>query len=151
MASVIDVAKYILEKAGKMSTFKLQKLVYYSQAWSLVWDEAPLFQEEIEAWANGPVVPALFSIHKGLFIVDSTQISGNSSNLKDNEKDTIDVVLRDYGNFTGGQLCEIVHGERPWIEARDGAPSGAICTDIISLETMQDFYSGLLASQSFEE
>ena len=35
---VFDVAAYILEKIGSMTTMKLQKLVYYSQAWSLVWD-----------------------------------------------------------------------------------------------------------------
>ena len=51
---VFDVAAYILEQKGSMTTMKLQKLVYYSQAWSLVWDEKPLFEEAIEAWANGP-------------------------------------------------------------------------------------------------
>ena len=54
--SVLDVAAYILKKLGSMTTMKLQKLVYYSQAWSLVWDEQSLFIESIEAWANGPVV-----------------------------------------------------------------------------------------------
>src|SRR5680860_1872649 len=60
MASVLDVAEYILKETGSMTTMKLQKLVYYSQAWSLVWDEKPLFGEPIEAWANdGPVRPCL--------------------------------------------------------------------------------------------
>ena len=40
---------YILEKKGRMTTMKLQKLIYYAQAWSLVWDERPLFDEKIEA------------------------------------------------------------------------------------------------------
>ena len=43
MASVFDVAKYILHKLGTVTTWKLQKLVYYCQAWSLVWDDEPLF------------------------------------------------------------------------------------------------------------
>ena len=43
---VFDVAAYILEKIGSMTTMKLQKLVYYSQAWSLVWDEKRLFEED---------------------------------------------------------------------------------------------------------
>lgn len=47
MANVSDVAAYILQKHGRMTTMKLQKLVYYSQAWSLVWDEKPLFQERM--------------------------------------------------------------------------------------------------------
>ena len=45
MANVFDVAKYILEKLGTLSTMKLQKLCYYCQAWSLVWDDTPLFDE----------------------------------------------------------------------------------------------------------
>ena len=56
MMTVLDVAAYILERQGSMTTMKLQKLVYYCQAWSLVWDERPLFDESIEAWANGPVL-----------------------------------------------------------------------------------------------
>mgnify|MGYP001247259517 CR=1 FL=1 len=41
MVSVFDVASYILQKQGPMTTMKLQKLVYYCQAWSLVWNEEP--------------------------------------------------------------------------------------------------------------
>ena len=43
MATVFDVAAYILAKRGEMTAWKLQKLVYYSQAWSLVWDQRPIF------------------------------------------------------------------------------------------------------------
>ncbi len=61
MAQLNDVARYILElQGGEVSTMKLQKLMYYSQAWSLVWDEKPLFDAHIEAWANGPVIRELF-------------------------------------------------------------------------------------------
>ncbi len=48
--SVQDVAAYIIERHGRMSSMKLQKLVYYSQAWHLVWDDEPLFPERIQAW-----------------------------------------------------------------------------------------------------
>ena len=60
MANVFDTAKYILEQKGDMFTMKLQKLCYYSQAWGLVWDDEPLFDEDFEAWVNGPVCPELF-------------------------------------------------------------------------------------------
>lgn len=49
MATVHDVAAYILAKHGPMTAMKLEKLVYYSQAWSLVWDDKPLFRSKIEA------------------------------------------------------------------------------------------------------
>ena len=67
VVSVDDVAAYILSRKGPMSAMKLQKLVYYCQAWSLVWDDAPLFREPIEAWANGPVCPPLWERHRGRF------------------------------------------------------------------------------------
>ncbi len=65
---VHDVARYILEwfdsKGEQISTWKLQKLVYYCQAWSLVWDDNILFPEEIQAWTDGPVCPALYAMHR---------------------------------------------------------------------------------------
>jgi uncharacterized phage-associated protein len=67
--SVHDVAAYILTRRSPMSTMELQKLVYYSQAWHLVWDEDRLFPEEIEAWAGGPVVRALYEAHRGEYLV----------------------------------------------------------------------------------
>ena len=71
MATVFDVTNYILEKIGKMSTWKLQKLCYYSQAWHLAWTGKPIFGEEFEAWANGPVCVELFHAHQGKFVVDT--------------------------------------------------------------------------------
>jgi len=60
LPSVFDVAKYILEKQGPMSIGKLHKLLYYCQAWSLVWDEKPIFDSRIEAWISGPVVREIY-------------------------------------------------------------------------------------------
>lgn len=65
----VDVAEYILAQQGEMSAMKLHRLVYYCQAWHLAWSGAPLFEEEIHAWANGPVVPALYALHEGDFTV----------------------------------------------------------------------------------
>src|SRR5208337_5606073 len=99
MASVHDVAAYILKKLGPLTTWKLQKLVYYSQAWSLVWDEKPLFSARIEAWANGPVIRELYREHRGQFKV-SNWPKGNPAALRAQEKDTVDSVLKFYGAKT---------------------------------------------------
>ena len=69
MNTVFDVAVYILRKTGPISAMKLQKLVYYSQAWSLAWDESPLFINKIQAWTSGPVVRELYDVHRGMFTV----------------------------------------------------------------------------------
>lgn len=117
MANVHNVAAYILDQCGAMSTMKLQKLVYYSQAWHLVWAEEPLFDEEIQAWANGPVVYELFDRHRGQFSVDEWQ-PGNGIRLDPAERGTIDAVIANYGDLTGRQLSALTHAEAPWREAR---------------------------------
>jgi len=76
----MNVAKYILDKKGVMSAMKLQKLVYYSQAWSLVWDDEPVFDDAIKAWANGPVIPSLYNIHKWMYQVSSATYANYAKN-----------------------------------------------------------------------
>src|SRR3990172_10955683 len=113
MADVQDVAAYILEKKHSMTAMKLQKLVYYCQAWSLVWDEKPLFKEQIEAWANGPVVKELFAYHGGMFQVSSVSI-GNPDLLNNEQKDTINAVIDYYGSKPSQWLIDLSHMEEPW-------------------------------------
>lgn len=147
MASVHDVAAYILEKRGAMSTMKLQKLCYYSQGWALAWDEKPLFDEPIQAWANGPVVYELFDGHRGRFLV-SQWPRGNPDNLSQDERETVDAVLFAYGKLSGQQLSDKSHSERPWVEARAGMPAGVSSSAVVELETMQDFFGALAAKEA---
>ena len=143
MASAHDVAAYILKKTpGGMTTWKLQKLVYYSQAWSLVWDDKPLFDEPIEAWANGPVVRALFNEHRGSYS-RSTWPKGKLSNLRDDQKQTIDAVLDFYGKRSGHWLSELTHMEDPWRNARAGLPEGRRSNRRITHAALSEYYGGL--------
>jgi len=149
MASVFDVARYILSKLGAdgklpITTWKLQKLVYYTQAWSVVWSDAPLFDAEIEAWANGPVCPDLYKVHKGSFqIKELPKDCGNEATLTDDQKDSINVVLSHYGSKSAQYLSELTHRERPWIEARNGLKAGERGDNEISLESMAEYYGSL--------
>lgn len=143
MANVFDVAKYILDKSGKMSTMKLQKLCYYAQAWSLVWDDEPLFSEDFQAWANGPVCPELFKKTQGKFAVQSDDETGGDDNLTDNQKDTIDKVIDYYGKHNAQWLSQLTHMETPWNEARNGIPAGIGCDRIITKESMAMYYGGI--------
>lgn len=140
--NVHDVAAYILKKQGEMSAMKLQKLVYYSQAWSLVWDEKPLFKAKIEAWANGPVVRALYDKHKGLFTV-KTWPDGDRSKVTGEAKKTIDSVLDFYGDKSGQWLSELTHKERPWLDAREGLSDDARSDREITLAALEEYYGAL--------
>jgi uncharacterized phage-associated protein len=140
--SVFDVAAYILKKLGPMPTMKLQKLVYYCQAWSLVWDEAPLFKEPIEAWANGPVVKDLFSYHRGIYSISSVPI-GNPDLLSEVQRETIDAVLDFYGKKSSQWLIDLSHIEEPWRKARVGLPDLDRGNREITLDSMAEYYSSL--------
>lgn len=143
--SVLDVAAYILEEQPKkhpLTAWKLQKLVYYCQAWSLVWDEQPLFKEKILAWANGPVVKELYHQHKGMFYVKELT-KGHSKNLSFNQRDTIDQVLKAYSDKSAQWLSDLTHMEDPWIEARKGLNPGERGEVEILLATMHEYYSGV--------
>ncbi len=142
MATAKDVAAYILTKLGAMTAMKLQKLVYYSQAWSLVWDETPLFNDRIEAWANGPVVPSLYECHRGEFSVSSIP-QGDPNQLTESQKESVDKVLDFYGNKTSQWLSELTHREDPWVEARNGLAPGQKSNSEITQAAMMEYYSSL--------
>lgn len=120
MARVGDVAEYILRARGPMTAMKLQRLVYYSQAWHLVWDAEPLFDNRIEAWANGPVVPDLYRLHRGVFGVEPGAFGGDPDALTPAERSTVDAVLDAYGDRSAHQLGQLTHREEPWRRARVG-------------------------------
>jgi len=143
MATVFDVAAYILAKRGSMSAMRLQKLVYYCQAWSLVWDDEPLFSEPIEAWANGPVVPALYEKHRGIFKIEPGMIPGNPDALTEAQKETVDAVCDACWGLNAQQLSDMTHSEAPWRNARRGLKDGERGHAVISLADMAEYYSSL--------
>lgn len=140
---VIDVAQYILDTKGRLTSWKLQKLCYYSQAWSLVWDEKPLFKDRIEAWANGPVVPALYEKHRGSFYVLS--VGGKPEKLDSDQRETVDAVLETYGDKSSRWLSELTHLEAPWRDARRRGRlgPGERGNVLIRHADMAEFYEGL--------
>lgn len=144
MVDVLDVAQYILEKRGQMTAMKLQKLVYYCQAWHIVWEDVELFHNRIEAWIDGPVVPDLFKCHRGMLGISSLSSSGcKSSRLKENEVESIDAVLGYYGDKDSQWLSDLTHMEGPWQEARQGLPDSVRANRIITPEMLGRYYASL--------
>lgn len=142
MATSLDVAEYILQQKGPITAMKLQKLVYYAQAWSLALEQEPLFEEPIEAWANGPVVRELFETHKGQYHV-TTIPQGNPDELTEEQKITVDAVVIYYGQKSADWLRTRTHSEDPWRTARGSCPDGEWSNNRISFQSMEDFYSEL--------
>lgn len=144
MVNVHDVAAYILRARGRMTTMKLQKLMYYAHAWSLAWDGVPLFPQRLKAWENGPVVPEVWKRAQGAMHV-SAWPSGNPEGVPAAQRPALDEVLRFYGELEGDLLSELTHREAPWREARERA--GADRSPPITDDSLRRFF-GPVAAQA---
>lgn len=136
---VDDVAAAFIDQLGAMPAMKLQKLVYYAQAWSLARTGTPMFDQPIEAWAQGPVVDRLFQQHIGLRYV-RTWTSGRPERLSDGARDLIAWVAQRYGHLSGDELSEMTHRERPWCGARGRLAPTARTRRPIAPHVMADYY-----------
>ena len=119
--SITDVAAFILNRTGTMTTMKLHKLAYYTQAAHIVaHDGAPLFPEDFYAWRGGPVAPRLFALHRNLFIIHPSELSqGDPDRLSDEDKNLIIRVCTLMDHMTNAELAQRVCSEDPWLHARD--------------------------------
>lgn len=147
MANVLDTAQYIIElfrdkNRLPITAMKLQKLVYYSQAWSMVWDGKAIFDEPIQAWKDGPVCPALYNVHRGSLNVNYIA-AGRSWMLTQNHKETIQGVFDNYGSLSAEQLSDLTHMESPWKEARCGLAPTEKGDTVITLYAMAEYYRDL--------
>ena len=144
MPNIFNTARYILSKLGCMSTWKLQKLCFYSQAWSLAWVNKTLFDEDFQAWANGPVAPALFNTHRGIFWLNSDYYDKYYADVfTEDQIETMNAVLAGYSDKSPSWLSELTHKERPWKETRGTVRPGSNCNRVISKELMQQYYEGI--------
>lgn len=149
VASVLDLAKYILEQRGQMTTKKLQKLVYYSQAWSLVWSNEPLFADRVRAWREGPVVGTLYHEHRGAMMIAAAGFApGDSAKLTEAQRRTIDAVLGFYGHRDADDLSKMTHDEQPWLAARVGLGDDDRGDVEITRDAMRSYYATLADSPS---
>lgn len=127
MAKPIDVANYFLylsklKEDESVTNLKLQKLVYYAQGYySAIFDKY-LFQDDIYAWAHGPVVPDLYHFFKK-YGKNSIETPDNfdAKCLTDEERELIDEVFDVYGQFSAWKLRNLTHEEKPWMDHENDA------------------------------
>lgn len=149
--SVFDVANYFLAKVeltsgSVMTHLRLQKLCYYAQAWHLAFDHVPMFSERFEAWAHGPVSPDLWDKYKGFGMSPISSSDDFTLDVFTNSQiETLEEVWNAYGQFDAKYLEELTHQENPWILARGDCRDGDKCNNLISNDSMRDYYQSLLS------
>ncbi|MDD5552075.1 MAG: DUF4065 domain-containing protein [Candidatus Pacebacteria bacterium] len=128
------------EKKG-IDSLKLQKLLYYAQAWNLVFNKKKLFEDKIEAWIRGPVVPNVWSSLKSVDLNDLDLSEKELNCFSNEEKKILDEVWRVYGKYDGEYLELLTHNEFPWQNARKGLSEGQHSNNVISPDEMRKYYS----------
>lgn len=149
MANIIDVAKYILNyckenEINDCSNKKLQKLLYYSQAWSLALRNKTLFRANIEAWIHGPVIKDIYHRYKsfGFAPIKESFIDFDKTKFNDEDINLMDSVLSKYAKYDAEYLEMRTHIEGPWLDARKNNLS------VITNQSMQDYYSKVLENNA---
>ena len=139
MANLQDVAQYLLylddaKDGDGISNLKLQKLVYYAQGfYSAIFDKS-LFDEEVEAWGHGPVIPELYHQYKRY---GSNHIPPNDrfekDTLTENELELIEEVHTVFGQYSAWKLRDMTHEESPWLDHEANA-------GVIPKETIREYF-----------
>lgn len=145
MYKAIDIANWFINQFDKESGdvvthLKVQKLLYYSEAWSQLLLERDLFEEDMEAWAHGPVVREVFNEFRGC----GWQPLSVASELVDIEPEVEDVllqVLEAYGDASAKTLEKMTHKDKPWVEARGSLAPEERCNTVISKESIKTYFT----------
>ena len=142
MLSCFDVADFFIQKANKTGSFisnlKLQKLVYYAQAWHLGIHGTPLFDEDFEAWIHGPVIPSLYQEYK---IFRWEPIKKEVTTVPPKEFiEFLEEVSEEYFSCDAYELEQMTHAEDPWLIARKGIAADIPSNKIIEKEWMKEYY-----------
>lgn len=142
MPTALDVAAYILAKAGPLSSFKLQKLLFYAEGWTLAWEGRDLFPDEVQAWVNGPVVKSVYEAHRGQYTVGAIE-GGHADALSEADRRVVDEVIGFYGRRTADWLVELTHHEPPWRKARVGVAEDDRSTRKVEREDMRRYFGSI--------
>lgn len=155
--NALDIARYVIKYSNDrdygVSNLKLQKILYFIQAYFLMQTNSPCFKESIEAWDFGPVVPAVYKQYKmyasadipttesyisfdGDDIWKSKRIRFNKINIKDEDKILINKVVDKFSKYSATDLVTLTQHQTPWIDAFSLGENNEI-----SLDAIKDYFS----------
>jgi len=122
------------EGAELISNLKLQKLLYYAQGCFLAFYDRPLFKDEIEAWAHGPVVPSVYREFKknGSAGISEWKTIPSQIKFSEEEEDVLEKVYDYFGQFSAWKLRNMTHEETPWQETKKN--------DTIAIQLIEDYF-----------
>jgi uncharacterized phage-associated protein len=133
----LDVAYYLIKKAReqkqsgtsgetvKITPLKLQKLLYFAQGIYLKTNDDPLFEDPIEAWDLGPVVPTLYRFFKAkgfgeenlVDAINEQELEDKASEVGEKYKPFLDKFFDVYLKHSSTILVNASHNHTIWQKA----------------------------------
>jgi len=109
------ICQMVLSKKPDISNLHLQKLLYYIQVLSLVLLNETAFENKIEAWTYGPVVPdAYFKMKNGVY---NQNLSKSNKKISSDLKTIVDSIVDNLGKKAPFELVNMTHSYDTWIDA----------------------------------
>lgn len=151
MRNYTKIANYFIgvsNTSGSLITnLKLQKLVYYAEAWHLANFNESIVDEDFEAWVHGPVVRRLYGEYRGFGwkpiiqseITDATHADLVAS-FPERTRELLQMVTDEYFSLPAYQLERLTHNEDPWRLTRGDLPEDAPSDSVIDKVLMQQYY-----------
>ena len=118
-----DFVSYLIREYGVTSPLRIQKLLYFIFKDFYKSHNLILFEENFEAWINGPVVPEVYFSYRNYFLNQEEQEFINTFEciedfLESKQLKMIDEVISKYVKYATYELVEMSHNEKAWILAR---------------------------------
>ena len=141
-----DIAKYFIKKSipgtpQNITNLKLQKILYYAQGfYHATNNNEKLFDEEIQAWLHGPVVPAVYHKYKRYNYREIPNDVEAPEELDNRTKLFLDGIWELFKNFSGKVLEAKTHDETPWKTARNGLEEYEYSSDEIPVEEISNYF-----------
>jgi len=147
--SIYDVADYFLkivdrDSGSTITPLKLQKILYYSQGYYLAMYDKELFSADFRAWAHGPANEDIYGKYKDEKYEAIPEPSDEIKTLDDHVMKFLNDIWHTFGMYDGKFLEEQTHKEKPWIMARKGYEPGEKCHNIITKESMKDYFKTVI-------
>ena len=131
----LDVARYVIEyckdRGYIVSNLKLQKILYFIQAEFLVNKNDVCFDDRIEAWDFGPVVPRVYQEYKCFGSNNIITRRREEIDIEANDRNMINGIVDVCAGYSATELVDITHRQTPWIAAYDKFQNNEISNESI--------------------
>ena len=149
MLRAMDVAKWFINNM-QPEPLKLQKLLYLAQGYSYAFNGHQLFDDDMEAWVHGPVVPEVYRQYQN-YQYNPITINYKLPEYSETELAVMEYVKNHFSKYDGKYLEELSHQQDPWLISRSGLDPDERSKKTIDKDVISNYFMSLVSQPGPEE